>query len=189
MTATLTSRPETSEYAPYYEKYMALVPEAGILPVLQSQLDELSAFLHAIPEAQGNVKHPPYTWSVKEVIGHVTDTERVFGYRALCIARGDTTPLPGFDENAYAERAGFDACKLSDLVAEFEHLRRSHLCLFRGLSREAWQRRGTANNNAVSVHALAYILVGHARHHCGILRKRLEGTARARRWRHFLNMV
>jgi hypothetical protein len=168
-------RPSSTEYAPYYGKYIGLVSEEDIRGALESQLKEMLAFLRAIPETQAEVRHPPYTWSIKEVVGHVTDCERILGYRALRFARGDTTPLPGFDENEYARVAQFDRLPLSDLVSEFEAIRRSHVLLFRGLPDEAWSRRGEANGAALSVRALAYILVGHARHHLTILRQRLSG--------------
>jgi hypothetical protein len=173
MPTAVVSRPEATEYAPFYANYIALVPDGDIVDVLEEQRRELVALLRDTSEEQGNTRHAPYTWSVKEVIGHITDAERVFGYRALCIARAEQTPLPGFDENAYVRSAGFDAYRLSDLVSEFDFLRRSHVCFFRGLNAAAAQRRGTANNAAVSVRALAYIIAGHTRHHHLILRKRL----------------
>jgi hypothetical protein len=168
-------RPGPTEYDPYYGKYIALVPEGDILAALEAQLGETLALLRPVPEDQGGVRHPPYTWSVKEVVGHLTDSERVFGYRALRFARGDATPLPGFDENAYARAADSDRCSLSDLVSEFEAVRRSHLWLFRGLPASAWAQVGEANGSAVSVRALAYIIAGHGRHHTAILRRRLGG--------------
>jgi hypothetical protein len=166
-------RLEPTEYAPYYGKYVALVPEADVLAALDEQLKELLALLRAVPEGESGVRHPPYTWSIKEVVGHLTDTERIFGYRALRFARGDATPLPGFDENAYARAAEFDRRPLGALVDEFEAVRRSHLGLFRNLPETAWARTGEANGTAVSVRALAYIIVGHVRHHTAILRQRL----------------
>jgi hypothetical protein len=169
----MIARPDATEYAAPYANYVALVPEGPILDVLEQQLDALLALLRDLPEEVGNTRHPPYTWSVKEVVGHITDAERVFGYRALCFARGDSASLPGFDENEYVRAAGFDSYRLTDLVAEFESLRRSHLCLFRGLSSAAWQRRGTASGYAVSVRALAHIIAGHTHHHAVILRRRL----------------
>jgi hypothetical protein len=174
LTTSINRRPEATEYASFQADYIALVPEDNILAVLESQLEEMLALFRGATEEQGNTRHPPYTWSVKEVIGHLADAERVFGYRALCFARQDPTPLPGFDENAYVRSAGFDTYRLSDLVAEFEFLRRSHLCFFRGLSEAAWQQRGVANGHPVSVRALAYIMAGHARHHGAILRRRLK---------------
>jgi hypothetical protein len=167
-------KPDSTEYAPYYGKYVALVPEENILAVLEAQLDDMMAFLSTVPDHQGNTRHAPYTWSIKEVVGHLIDTERIFVYRALRFARGDATPLPGFDENAYARVASFDRLALRDLIAEFDCARRSHLWLFKNLPDEAWSRSGEANGNSVTVQALAYIIVGHARHHTGILRKRLS---------------
>jgi hypothetical protein len=169
-------RPNSTEYNPDFGKYVALVPEEDILPALASQLEDTLALLRPVPEAQGNVRHPPYTWSVKEVVGHVTDCERVFGYRALRFARGDATPLAGFDENDYARAAESDRRPLADLVSEFEALRRSHLGMFGSLPEAAWLRSGTANGNSVSVRALAYVIVGHVRHHTAILRRRLSGA-------------
>jgi hypothetical protein len=170
-------RPAPSEYAPYYGKYISLVQEDDVLAALEAQLGELLPLLRAVPEGRAGDRHPPYTWSIKEVVGHLTDCERVFGYRALRFARGDATPLPGFDENAYARAAEFDRVPLTALVAEFEALRRSHVGMFRNLPDEAWSRAGEANDSAVSVRAIASILVGHARHHETILRRRLAGAA------------
>jgi len=166
-------RPAAGDFAPYYAKYIDLLPEDNILGVLTKQLDEFLALMRPVSEETGNVIHPPYTWSVKQVVGHLTDCERVFGYRALRFARGDTTPLPGFEENDYARTGGFDRLRLADLVSEFEAVRRSHLWFFRNLPAEAWDRAGMANNSRVTVRALAYILAGHVRHHGTILRKRL----------------
>jgi hypothetical protein len=167
-------RPSPTEYAPFYETYVRLVAEDDILAALEAQLGDVLALLRPVPEAAGAVRHPPYTWSVKDVVGHVTDAERVFGYRALRFARGDATPLPGFDENTYAQAADCDRRPLADLVAEFEAVRRSSLGLFRSLPDAAWQRGGEANGQPVTVRALAYIIAGHARHHTAILRRRLS---------------
>ena len=166
-------RPSLTEYAPYFEKYIALVPEENILSALEAQLDEMIILLRGVPEAEANVRHAPYTWSVKEVVGHLTDSERIFGYRALRFARGDSTPLPGFDENVYVQAAKFDHLRLTNLMGEFETVRRSHVYFFRSLNEAAWSRVGEANGNAMSVRALVYAIVGHARHHTAILRKRL----------------
>src|SRR4051794_13654848 len=120
-------RPSSTEYARYYDKYIALVPEDNVVAALEAQLTDKLALLHSVPEAQGTVRHAPHTWSIKEVVNHLADTERVMGYRALCFARGDATPLPGFEENDYARTAESDRRPLSDLVSELEAVRRSHL--------------------------------------------------------------
>jgi uncharacterized damage-inducible protein DinB len=117
--------------------------------------------------------HPPYAWTIKQVISHLIDGERIFAYRLLRIARGDTTPLPGFDENEYAKTARTDQLKLGDLVNEFETVREATLSLLHNLPEEAWTRTGTANGFAVSARALAWIMVGHVNHHIVIIRKRL----------------
>ena|SRR5438067_8766707 len=169
-------RPDPAEYAPFYASYVALVPEADVLAAMGEQLNEVVDLLRSVPEAEAGVRHPPYAWTVREVVGHWTDAERVFGYRALRFARGDATPLPGFDEGGYARAAESDRRPLPDLVAEFEALRRSHLGLFRNLPGAAWARGGVANDSAVTVRALAYIMVGHVRHHTAILRRRLAGA-------------
>jgi hypothetical protein len=166
-------RPDLDEYASYYVNYVNLVPEEDILAALRSESASTRAFLDGVPEGEAGRKHPPYTWTVREVVGHMIDAERIFGYRALRFARGDETPLPGFDENAYAESAESDHRPLADLAAEFQAVRLSNLALFAGLSESAWSRRGVANGQPVSVRGLAYILVGHERHHGAILRKRL----------------
>ena len=166
-------RPDSTEYAAYYEKYVSLVTETDIVAALAKQLDEMLTFLHSVPEPQADVKHPPYTWTVKDVVGHLSDGERVFAYRALRFARGDTTPLPGFDENIYAPAADYGRLALADVASEFEAVRRASIALFRNLPAAAWTLGGEANNNRITVRALAYILVGHARHHTAMLRKRL----------------
>jgi hypothetical protein len=168
------ARPDPDEYSPYYGKYVALVPEDKIVPAMKSTCTETLALLRDVSDHDAGVLHPPYTWSIKQVVGHLTDTERVFGYRALRFARGDTTPLPGFDENLYAQSGSFDRQRLDALTAEFDLVRQSHIAFFDNLSREAWTRRGTANGNEISVRALAFIIVGHHRHHHAILRGRLD---------------
>jgi hypothetical protein len=166
-------RPAAADFQPYFAKYTDLVPEDDIQPLLSKQLDEFLALMRPVSEETGNMRHPPYTWSVKQVVGHLTDCERIFGYRALRFARADATPLASFEENDYARTGEFDLVRLADLVSEFEAVRRSHIWLFRNLPADAWDRAGTANNNRLTVRALAYILVGHVRHHGAILKKRL----------------
>jgi hypothetical protein len=167
-------RPDSTEYAAPYAPYVALVPEDDILGAMTSELAQTLVFLKHVSDRDASVLHPPYTWTAKQVVGHVTDAERIFGYRALRFARGDATPLPGFDENSYAKFAESNERPFSDLVAEFEAVRQSHLILFNNLPSGALERRGVANGNEVSVRALAYVMVGHQRHHTRILRRRLS---------------
>ena len=171
MTLTIP-RPDASEYAPFYGTYVTKVPEGNVLTLLEAQREETQALLASIPEGRGLHRYAPGKWSIKELIGHVTDAERIFGYRALRFARGDRTPLPGFDEKVYAPAGKFDVRPLANLAAELDAVRHATIALFEGLDPEALTRHGPASNNEVSVRALAYIIAGHERHHLGILRER-----------------
>jgi hypothetical protein len=173
MTNLIPSRPQSAEFAPFYANYVALVSEDDILSLLASQLEDALALLGGLPEATALTRHAPYTWSIKQVVGHLTDAEREFGHRAFRFSRNDPTPLPGFDDKVYVENAPFEACHFDDLLAEFEFVRRGNLALFRHLPSQSWQMTGTANGTPISVRALAFIIAGHARHHLNILRKRL----------------
>ena len=166
-------RPKPDEYASFFAHYVSLVSETDILAVLSDQLDEVLSLLRPVTDAESLVLHPPYTWTIKEVVGHLTDGERIFSYRALRFARADSTPLPGFEENEYARAGEFNRIALAELVAEFDVVRRSTLHFFRHLPTSAWSRGGTANGGPVTVRASAYIMAGHVRHHLAILRKRL----------------
>lgn len=166
------SRPAPNEYDPYYGRYIALVPEGDILAILSQQIDPTLALLHGISEAQSLTRYAPRKWSIKEVLGHLCDAERIMSYRALRIGRGDQTPIPGFEQDDYINGANFDARPWLDLLSEFELIRAATLALFRGFETPATERLGTANNAAVSVRALAYIIVGHERHHMNIVRER-----------------
>ena len=172
MATTSATRPDATEHAPYYGKYIALVPEADAIKALESQIADALVLLRTIPEAKGDHRYARDKWTIKEVIGHVIDGERVFAYRALRFARNDRTELPGFDENQYVPAADFGRRALADLMAEWELVRRSNLAMFRGFGTEAWRRQGVASGNPVSVRALAFIIAGHGRHHLGILRER-----------------
>ncbi len=166
------TRPDSTEYAPYFEKYISLVPDGQIVATLSSQNDDTLKLLSSLSEAQGELRYAPGKWSIKEVIGHLIDAERIFAYRAMRFARNDQTPLPGFDENGYVANADFSARSLSDLIDEFKTVRESSLFLFKHLSDEVWSRRGVSNNDGISVCALAWIIAGHELHHLGIIRSR-----------------
>lgn len=166
------SRPSQTEYAPYFNRYIGLVAQSEFVTVLTGQPAEYAAQLGRLSPEQAGFRYAPGKWSIREVLGHVIDAERVFGYRALCIARGETVSLPGFDENEYAAASGHDGCSLVELLEEFAHVRRGHIALFGHLGQAAWERTGTVNENAISVRGLAYIMTGHARHHAGILKER-----------------
>lgn len=174
-TPTMQSRPRPDEYTEYYTRYIERVPDGGVLAALQDQRRSIPAFLRGLSPEQADHRYAPGKWSVKEVLGHVCDTERVMAYRALRIARGDETPLPGFDENAYVETSAFGERALPALVAEFERVRDATSSLFRGLADDAWTRRGTASGTEITVRALAYIVAGHAEHHMELIRTRYLG--------------
>jgi uncharacterized damage-inducible protein DinB len=170
--SVLTTRPADDEYLSYYGKYIARVPDGDLLAGLESQLEETVALLDEFGEAGAGTRYAPGKWSVKELVGHVADAERIFAYRALCAARGEGGGLPGFDENAYVENAGFDGRTLNSLMGELTAVRRATLSLFRNLRDDELTRRVTANGAPVSVRALAWIIAGHERHHVGLLRER-----------------
>ncbi|TMQ72626.1 MAG: DinB family protein [Candidatus Eisenbacteria bacterium] len=172
MNLRAATRPAPDEYLAYYGKYIALVPEDEALPALERQAESMSSFLRGLTEEQGAFRYAPGKWSVKQIMGHVADGERVFSYRALRFARADATPLPGFDENHYAAAAASDRLPLPSLVHQLEAVRTSTLALFRALEEEAWTRRGEANGSPVTVRALAFIIAGHATHHMSVIRER-----------------
>lgn len=166
------TRPEPTEYMPAFGKYIALVEGDDIIAALSNQLDDTLALLHGLSESQGELRYAPGKWSIKEVIGHLIDAERIFAYRALRFARNDQSALPGFDENNYVANSNFGERRLADLAEEVEFVRKSNIYLFRHLGEEVWLRRGKANDNEISVRALAYSIAGHERHHLGIIRER-----------------
>jgi hypothetical protein len=166
------SKPEPGDYAPYAVQYVVLVPPGDIVEALAAQLKQTVTLFSGRSERDGNFRYAPDKWSVKEVVGHIADTERIFAYRALRFSRGDQTPLSGFEQNDYVRGANFGARKLEDLVEEYADVRQATLSLFRSLGEEAWQRRGVASNNPVTVLALAYLIAGHELHHRKILDER-----------------
>lgn len=165
--------PAVEEYGAPYAGYVSRVPEGQpVTAVLERQLEEVPARLGTVPESRGSFRYAPGKWSVKELVTHLTDAERVMAYRALRIGRGDPTPLAGFDENLYAPESGADGHPLADLVSEWADVRRASLALFRHFPEGAWTRRGHASGMPVSVRALAYIIAGHTAHHFEVLSQR-----------------
>lgn len=171
-TPSSSSRPDSTEYAPFYAAYVASVPEDDVLAALRASGRELAGTLASVPESRAGYRYAEGKWSIREVAGHLIDAERIFSYRALRVARGDTTPLAAFDENDYVRTAGSDARVLTELADELALVRESSLRLFASLPAEAWTRRGVASGREVTVRALAYITAGHGRHHHRILRER-----------------
>jgi hypothetical protein len=172
MSATANNYPEATEYAPYYGRYVSLIPEGDIVATLAEQLDSTLRLLRGVDESKAGHRYAADKWSIKELVGHVIDAERIFAYRALRFARNDRTELPGFEQDDYIQHAGFDARSLDDIAQEFEFVRRGNLLMLGHLDGSAWQRRGVASGGEVSVRALAYIMAGHERHHMDILRTR-----------------
>jgi hypothetical protein len=165
-------RPEPSEYHEFYAGYVERVPETDVVPVLEAQVDEIRRLAAAVPAEKERHRYAPGKWSVREVFGHLSDAERLFGYRAACIARGDQTPLPGFDQDEYMKAARFDEIPLADLADELIHLRLGNLPTFRRLAPEEWSRQGNASGFPVTIRALAYIMAGHIRHHVALFDER-----------------
>jgi hypothetical protein len=165
-------RPSSGEFSPSHAPYVALLPDGDIQSFLASQLPRVADFFGGMTEKRGAYRYAPDKWSVKEVLGHVCDTERIMSYRALRFARGDDTPLAGFDENLYAPAAGAGARTIADLADEFSAIRGATLALFRGLPAGAWLREGSANGAPASVRGLAWVIAGHVEHHLAIIRER-----------------
>jgi uncharacterized damage-inducible protein DinB len=173
-------RPETGDYATSYEPYISLVPEGEFLQILETQLQDWQRLVGKLSEAAAGFRYAPDKWSIKEVLGHVTDSERIFAYRLLRIARGDQTPLAGFEQDDYVRTANSSARKRSELLEEFSTVRRATIALVSSLDDAAWVRRGVANQKEISATALAFIIAGHERHHRLVLEERyLPALARA----------
>jgi len=167
------SPPSSDEFAPFYGRYIEAVRDADdVIALLRRQPAALRSAAAGLSDAAALARYADGKWSVKEVIGHISDTERIFSYRLLRIARGDTTPLPSFDQDAYIATGGFDRRPLPQLLAEFEAVRASTLALLTSLGAEALMRRGTASTYEVTARAIVYMIAGHARHHLEILRER-----------------
>jgi hypothetical protein len=165
-------RPESTEYPPFYETYVSKVQGGDVISHLESQRLQTAQLFAASTERDGNFRYAPGKWTIKEVVGHLSDSERIFSYRALRIARGDQTPLPGFEQDDYVKNGNFGEQSLADLVAEYGAVRVATLALLRSFNAEAWSRRGTASNNPITVRALAFIIAGHELHHRDILKER-----------------
>jgi hypothetical protein len=166
------TRPEPGEYAPFYETYVSLVQGGDVIAQLESQRLQTAQLFVASTERDGNFRYAPGKWSIKEVVGHLSDSERVFSYRAMRIARGDQTPLPGFEQDDYVKNGNFGEQSLADLVAEYGAVVAATLALLRSFNAEAGARRGTASDKPVTVRALAFIIAGHELHHREILKER-----------------
>ena len=168
----IATQPTKEEYAPDYAGYVGQVGAENVLEALARNGVETAALARGWPAEKGDYRYAEGKWSVKELIGHIIDCERIFAYRILCVARGDTTPLPGFEQDPYVANGNFAARTVADLADEFETVRRATLSLLHSLDETAWTRRGVASENEITVRALAYIIAGHEIHHVKILRER-----------------
>jgi len=165
-------RPQPDEFRPEFARYVARVADTDILAALARQGEEWSAFLASAPPDLADHRYEPTKWSVRQVVAHVIDTERVMAYRALCIARGDEQPLPGMDENAYNAHLDHDTASLAALGAEWTGLRDSSVRMFTRLAPDDWLRKSTASGHLITVRALAYVMAVHVRHHAAVLAER-----------------
>jgi hypothetical protein len=164
-------RPEQSDYPEYYDRYIILVEDEKIVRVMENQLQTSEKLFNSITEEQGKFAYADGKWTVKEVIGHVIDTERIMAYRALAIARGEKQSLPGFEQDEYIAISSFTDRKLEDLINEYKTLRASNIALFNSFNEKELNRKGRANENKISVLSLAFIIAGHELHHLNILKE------------------
>jgi DinB superfamily len=165
-------RPELSEHAEFYTGYIAKVPGTDLLRVLETERLQMLQLFAGRTERDGSFRYAPGKWTVKETLGHITDAERIFTYRALRIGRGDTTPLASFEQNDFVKNGGFAARPLTDLVEEFNAVRHASVALFRSFGEDVWSKRGVASQKEVTVRALGFITAGHQIHHRMILEER-----------------
>jgi uncharacterized damage-inducible protein DinB len=165
-------RPLAHEFPAYYEQYVDLITEDDVMPVLQRQRDELAAVCASLDDDKARYRYEDGKWSIKEVLGHLTDAERIFATRALCIARGEEQPLPGFDENTYVAMALFDERPLSSIVNEWLALRDANMLLFASFGADDRTRLGIANGKPITPYAIMWIVAGHTVHHLTVLRER-----------------
>ena len=168
----MSQRPERTEAAAYYSTYIDQVPDGEIVGILKSQLDEVLALCRTISEEKSLHRYAPGKWTIREVLNHLSDTERVFVFRAFWFARGFDTPLPSFEQETAVAGAHADDIPWARHVEEFQHVRIAALSLFRNLPADAWMRKGVASGNPVTVRALACIAAGHVAHHVAILKER-----------------
>ena len=170
--ALVIARPQASEYAPHYDRYISLIEGDDILTVLDQQRGQMVQLLCGLSEADGDFRYAPDKWSVKEVLGHICDTERIFAYRALRISRADATPIEGFEQDDYVRNGPFAHRPISDAIEDNIAVRRATISLLRNLEEPAWSRGGIANKNEITVRAIAYSIAGHELHHRRILEQK-----------------
>src|SRR5215831_7051689 len=176
----MMNRPLETEYPPEFQGYINQVSETDILPVLRSQMDDLDVLLERVAPEKETYAYAEGKWSIRQIVGHLIDGERVFGYRAFCIARGEQQNLPGFEQDDYLQASPYNHIDLEDLLSEMRLVRLSNLAMFRSLDEAAWDRVGLANHNEITVRALAFIMAGHVRHHMKVLREKYLSAGESR---------
>jgi hypothetical protein len=172
MSSLTVPRPAADEAAPYYHRYIAEAPDENTGFHLVDQIRQVDSVMASLSEEKALYRYAPGKWSTKEVLGHLVDAERIFAYRLLRISRGDSTPLPRFDENLYVTAARFDEWPFQYLLADFRAARENTISLLEGIHTEAWSNAGTMSGYHITARALAYIIVGHVAHHLAVLRER-----------------
>ncbi|UVI29415.1 DinB family protein [Paenibacillus spongiae] len=168
--------PETKEYPPYFETYVRLVPEGDIMQILKSQFEATVSFLSALSEQQGSYRYAEGKWSIKEVIGHVTDNERVWNYRLLRIARNNAKEFSGYEEDVFAAHATFDDWPIAEVIQDYSAVRQSTLTLLQGLPESAWIREGVLYHHPLTARAAAYVIAGHELHHVNVIKDRYQAA-------------
>ena len=168
----MVQRPKANEFLEFYVPYVNLVPEGSLLEVLKEHMEKTKALFESLSEESARRRYAPGKWSIKEVLGHMTDTERIMSYRLLRIGRGDQTPLAGFDENDYIAESHFDELSNKQLLEDFTAVRKATITLINNMPEQAWEKIGIANNSETTTRALAYIIAGHAIHHLKIINER-----------------
>lgn len=172
------NRPGAEEYPEFYQVYMDQLPEGDLLDLLEKQLAEMQQLLQPLDDKRAEEAYAPGKWSIKELLQHMLDSERIFSYRALCISRGEEASLPGFDENQYADRSMANARTFSHMMEEYEHLRRSNIFMIRGLTAEMLSTYGTANGKHVTARGILHVMAAHEVHHMNIMKERYHQLKR-----------
>lgn len=165
-------RPKAEDHIPYFSRYIDLVPEANVIAALENDQDAFLGFIKSIPEVKSDYAYAPEKWTIKQVINHVIDTERIFSYRALCFARGEQQTQPSFDENAYAANASLEQTDLNLLAEEFDVVRRATILLFKQLGEKDLLRKGTMASGETNVLSLGFTICGHGKHHVNVMKER-----------------
>ncbi|MBO0959733.1 DinB family protein [Neobacillus sp. MM2021_6] len=168
----MLQRPVDNEYPKYYVPYVKLVSDGDLLSILKENLAEMVALFEGLSEEDGHFRYATDKWSIKEVLGHMTDTERIMSYRLLRVGRGDQTPLAGFDENDYINGSQFDLLSNKEILEDFKAVRHATITLIQTMADDGWNRKGIANGTEITTRAIAYIIVGHAIHHGKIIKER-----------------